>query len=165
MKRKYILIPVLLLGGLLLAACATAATSTSVPAEANPDPSAPSEAPTSTVDAQEESTAESPTGSSAESTQQVSPSPTEAAVEPTAAAGDEPETEYEIITLLPFDAIPAIDDPQFLRADEADEQYSPDDLVMGVVFDGEARAYSVSHLSRHEIVNDTVAGRKIAVTW
>ena len=73
--------------------------------------------------------------------------------------------DYEIITLLPQDAIPAIDNPSFLDAATADSEYAPDELVMGVVFNGEARAYSVPHLSSHEIVNDTVGGVKIAVTW
>jgi hypothetical protein len=73
--------------------------------------------------------------------------------------------DYNIVTLLPRDAIPAIDEPQFLTASEADRFYDPDELVIGVEFDGEARAYSVPFLSRHEIVNDTVSGVKIAVTW
>jgi hypothetical protein len=73
--------------------------------------------------------------------------------------------DYRIVTLLPKDAIPAIDSPQFLDAESADKEYAPDEEVLGVVFDGEARAYSVPLLSSHEIVNDTVAGRKIAVTW
>ena len=73
--------------------------------------------------------------------------------------------DFEIITLLPPDAIPAIDNPIFHTADEADDFYEPDELVMGVVFNGDARAYSVPHLSSHEIVNDEVGGVKIAVTW
>lgn len=73
--------------------------------------------------------------------------------------------DLEIVTLLPRDAIPAIDNPQFLSATEADEFYDENELVMGVSFDGEARAYSVPFLSNHEIVNDTISGRKIAVTW
>lgn len=73
--------------------------------------------------------------------------------------------EFEIITLLPPDAIPAIDDPTFYTAEEADDFYDPDELVMGVVFNGDARAYSVPHLSSREIVNDEVGGVKIAVTW
>lgn len=73
--------------------------------------------------------------------------------------------DFEIITLLPPDAIPSIDNPTFHTADEADEFYEPDELVMGVVFNGDARAYSVPHLSSHEIVNDEVGGVKIAVTW
>ncbi len=74
-------------------------------------------------------------------------------------------SEFEIITLLPEDAIPAIDNPNFLTASEADSEYAPDELILGVEFNGEARAYSVNLLSRHEIVNDTVGGRQIAVTW
>jgi len=73
--------------------------------------------------------------------------------------------EYELVTLLPRDAIPAIDNPQFLGANEADEFYDPGELILGVAFDGEARAYSLPLLSNHEIVNDTVGGVKIAVTW
>ena len=74
-------------------------------------------------------------------------------------------SELQIVSLLPRDAIPSIDDPTFLTAVEADEEYSPDELVMGVEFNGEARAYSVGLLSRHEIVNDTVGGIELAVTW
>ena len=40
-----------------------------------------------------------------------------------------------------------------------------DEVVIGVEFDGDARAYSVPLLSNHEIVNDTVGGVKLAVTW
>ncbi len=88
---------------------------------------------------------------------------------PTSQATDSPipskDMEYQIITLLPPDAIPSIDDPVFLSAEEADAEYAPDEEVLGVVFNGEARAYSIPLLSGREIVNDTIAGRKIAVTW
>ncbi len=73
--------------------------------------------------------------------------------------------DYEIVTLLPRDGIPAIDNPQFVSASEADGAYDPDELILGVEFNGDARAYSVPLLSRHEIVNDTVGGVKLAVTW
>jgi hypothetical protein len=73
--------------------------------------------------------------------------------------------DFQIVTLLPRDAIPAIDNPTFLSIEDADQVYSPDELVIGVEFNGEARAYSIPLLSRHEIVNDTVGGVKIAVTW
>jgi hypothetical protein len=94
------------------------------------------------------------------------------ALESPASPTDQPEfqtrrdyDELEIVTLLPRDGIPAIDDPKFLSADEADEEYAPDELVIGVNYEGDARAYSIPYLSGHEIVNDTVGGRKIAVTW
>jgi hypothetical protein len=69
------------------------------------------------------------------------------------------------VTLLPRDGIPAIYDPSFLSVEEADEWYDDGELIIGVEIDGDARAYSIPLLSGHEIVNDTVAGRKIAVTW
>jgi hypothetical protein len=73
--------------------------------------------------------------------------------------------DYQIITLLPQDAIPAIDEPVFQSAEEAEGEYDPDDLVIGVSYNGDSRAYSVGLLSSHEIVNDTVGGIKIAITW
>ena len=73
--------------------------------------------------------------------------------------------DYEIITLLPKDAIPSIDRPRFYSAAAADDEYEPDEVVIGVEFDGDARAYSVGLLSSHEVVNDMVGGRPIAVTW
>lgn len=73
--------------------------------------------------------------------------------------------DYRIVTLLPRDAIPAIDNPQFLDVKSADQEYAPDEEILGVFIDGEARAYSVPLLSSHEIVNDTIVGHMIAVTW
>ena len=77
----------------------------------------------------------------------------------------EEESEFEIVTLLPPDAIPAISNPQFITAEEADAQLRLTDLVIGVSIDGEHRAYGAAFLSGHEIVNDTLGGRAIAVTW
>lgn len=74
-------------------------------------------------------------------------------------------TTYEIVTLLPADAIQSIDDPRFYTAEEADQEYSPEDLVLGVDFNGDVRAYSIAVLSSREIVNDIVDGIPIAVTW
>jgi hypothetical protein len=81
------------------------------------------------------------------------------------AASEVAEQEYEIVTLLPPDAIPAIDEPRFYGVREAEAEYHAQELVIGVEVDGQARAYPVGLLSRHEIVNDTVAGHPIAVTW
>lgn len=76
-----------------------------------------------------------------------------------------PYAEYEIMTVLPRDAIPAVFNPRFLSRTEANEQYTAEELVIGVVLNGEAKAYSIPYLSSHEIVNDTVGGVPIAVTW
>ena len=91
------------------------------------------------------------------------PAPT--AVSSPASAEPTAEPQFRIVTLLPPDAIPAISDPSFVSAEEADDQYEHDELVLGVEIDGDARAYSIPLLSRHEIVNDVVGGKPIAVTW
>ena len=52
-----------------------------------------------------------------------------------------------------------------LPVSDGDTLLDPDDLVIGVEIDGDARAYGVAYLSNHEIVNDVVGGRPIAVTW
>jgi hypothetical protein len=68
-------------------------------------------------------------------------------------------------TVLPPNTIPAILNPTFVSGQEAEKQMSPDEPVIGVVISGDTRAYSMWHLDAHEIVNDTVGGRAIAVTW
>ena len=73
--------------------------------------------------------------------------------------------EFEIITLLGYDGIPAILDPEFVDVDIADTWMDPDEPVLGVSINGDNRAYSIAMLSRHEIVNDVVGGEPIAVTW
>lgn len=89
-------------------------------------------------------------------------------VEPVPANSDAafvPDEELRLVTLLPKDAIPSIDNPRFYSTEEANREYADDELVLGVNFNGDARAYSTGLLSRHEIVNDTVDGKPIAVTW
>ena len=68
-----------------------------------------------------------------------------------------------IRTLLPFDAIPAIINPQFVPAEKAKiNSYDP---VIGVTLNDESHVYSIYLLNGHEIVNDVVGGQKIATTW
>ena len=90
-----------------------------------------------------------------------SPAPASEPTSPKAAAA----RDLDIVTLLEFDAIKAIDNPEFLSPEEVGDTYRPNEKVIGVSIDGDNRAYSVPMLSRHEIVNDTVGGVKIAVTW
>lgn len=73
--------------------------------------------------------------------------------------------QVEMVTRLGKDTIPAIDNPRFLSVAEADGEYRDSELVIGVEINGDARAYSVPLLSSHEIVNDTVGGTPISVTW
>ena len=71
----------------------------------------------------------------------------------------------QIISLIPKDAIPAILDPQFTSAESVLGRMDDTDQVIGVYINGDARAYPIKTLSRHEIVNDVVGGEYIAVTW
>ena len=84
----------------------------------------------------------------------------------TACASAEDHQDYsedKIRTLLPFDAIPAITDPQFVSASAA--KLDADAPVIGVTFNDESHAYSLYLLNGHEIVNDVVGGLNIATTW
>ena len=78
---------------------------------------------------------------------------------------DRDYSDLEIITLLPLDGIPALTFPNYYSVEAANQEYMPEELVIGVELNGDARAYSISLLSRHEIVNDTVGGIHLAVTW
>ena len=91
-------------------------------------------------------------------------SPADTLPDPTATP--RPERDLDIVTLLAPDAIPSIDTPTFFNSlDDANEVYRDTELVLGIEIDGDARAYSVPLLSRHEIVNDVVGGKPVAVTW
>ena len=78
---------------------------------------------------------------------------------------EEEESEYEIHYIIARDQIPAILDPQFLDASEAIEAYNEHEQVLGLSIDGDHRAYPIPFLSQHEIVNDVVGGKPVAVTW
>jgi len=64
----------------------------------------------------------------------------------------------------PKDGIPAIDDPAFALASESGD-IGPDEPVIMLEIDGDARAYPFRVLIWHEIVNDVVGGLPIAVTY
>jgi len=63
----------------------------------------------------------------------------------------------------PKDGIPSIDDPSFVAADEAD--FLEDETAVFGVVDGEAKAYPRRVLTQHEIVNDTLDGRPVSVSY
>lgn len=79
---------------------------------------------------------------------------------------DKPELEpgpEGVDILLPRGGIPAIFDPTFVSADEAE---IPDDAwILGVAIGDEARAYSLNILNGHEVVNDMVGETPIAAVW
>jgi len=65
----------------------------------------------------------------------------------------------------PPDGIPGIDRPKFVSTTEADAWLAPQEPVLAVRVGGEARAYPLRILIWHEIVNDSVGGRDVAVTY
>jgi len=65
----------------------------------------------------------------------------------------------------PPDGIPAIDNPVFESVEAADEWMQDVWPVMFFEANGEARAYPLAILIWHEIVNDEVAGQKVALTF
>ncbi len=68
-------------------------------------------------------------------------------------------------TLLPPEAIRALDHPYTVAAGEADGMIAGLDMVIGIELNGEARAYPLGLMSRHEIANDTLGGEPIALTF
>ncbi|GAB4548564.1 MAG: DUF3179 domain-containing protein [Anaerolineales bacterium] len=65
----------------------------------------------------------------------------------------------------PKDGIPAIDNPKFVDVKSADEWLTPNEPVVSVQVGDEARAYPVQILIWHEIVNDTLNGKDLLVTF
>lgn len=65
----------------------------------------------------------------------------------------------------PPDGIPPIDNPQFETIEQASEWLQPQSPVIAFELNGDARAYVLSILTRHEIANDVVAGVPVAVTF
>jgi hypothetical protein len=65
----------------------------------------------------------------------------------------------------PKDGIPSIDNPQFISVNEANEWLAAVEPVVLVRVGDEARAYPIQILMWHEIVNDTLGGLPLLVTF
>jgi hypothetical protein len=63
------------------------------------------------------------------------------------------------------DGIPAIDNPRFESIEEARAWVTGDGPVISLEVNGEARAYPLAVLAWHEIVNDTIGGVPVIVTF
>jgi hypothetical protein len=64
----------------------------------------------------------------------------------------------------PPDGIPPIDEPRFERADGVD-WLGDREPVLSLTVAGESRAYPLRIMTWHEIVNDSVGGEPVAVTY
>ena len=64
----------------------------------------------------------------------------------------------------PRDGIPAIDKPKFVKAARA-SFLQANDRVLGLHYQGESKAYPVSIMNWHEIVNDKIRHQPVVVTF
>ena len=63
------------------------------------------------------------------------------------------------------DCIPSVDSPEFMSVSEATAIVATDQIGIGLSYKGEKRFYPFSMLVTREIVNDTVAGDALLVTY
>jgi len=84
---------------------------------------------------------------------------------------DQFDTSNSVIDIQEFksggpskDEIPSLDAPQFVSVREVDF-LRDEDKVVGIIINGEAKAYPIRILNWHEVVNDQVSGQKVVVTW
>ena len=64
------------------------------------------------------------------------------------------------------DGIPAIDRPRFVPASKASRTFLNDgDRIIALVVNGKKKAYPLKILNWHEIVNDSIGGRRVVVTF
>ena len=75
---------------------------------------------------------------------------------------DRPEATQGAI--CPRGCIPALDQPKTTPAAQGD-WYPGDAIVFGVVINGQARAYPKNMMGVHEMINDTLGGRRIGMPY
>ncbi len=95
--------------------------------------------------------------------------------EPDRWRGEWPETDFGITSVSnwseiqsggpPKDGIPALSDPGFVRVSGKSGIAATEPVITVELAGAKPRAYPIRYLMWHEIVNDTVAGQPIAVTY
>ncbi|KUF08890.1 DUF3179 domain-containing protein [Pseudoponticoccus marisrubri] len=86
-----------------------------------------------------------------------------------------PQTDFQTTTIEdwgeiisggpPKDGIPALSDPQFLQAGQESRIGGTEPVITVEIEGATPRAYPIRYLTWHEIVNDTVGGVPVAVTF
>ncbi|GET24421.1 DUF3179 domain-containing protein [Prolixibacter sp. NT017] len=71
----------------------------------------------------------------------------------------------EFTALMKPDGIPPIDSPKFWEKERAQETYFEHEPVIAVEINGQAKAYPLSVLMYHEIVNDELYGVSFSATY
>ncbi len=135
MKKSYLLLLLLSLLLVPLISCAKSAPT--------PEPTTPTTTPPSAPSAEQEYEIK------------TSPSGEKYIVDPEKIVGGGP----------PKDGIPSIDNPQFVSLAEADQWIEDDELVLGIIYKGVKRVYPMQIMVFHEIVNDTIAGDPLLITY
>jgi hypothetical protein len=66
-----------------------------------------------------------------------------------------------------LDPLPPITEFQLKSVAEVDTELNPREFVIGVVINGQSRAYAINMLTgpHREIINDELGGSAIAATW
>ncbi|NND01162.1 MAG: DUF3179 domain-containing protein [Acidimicrobiia bacterium] len=86
-----------------------------------------------------------------------------------ASAEEFPEPLVDVSQIIsggpPPDGIPPIDDPEFLDVADHLDLYNDNAPVVALEINGDARAYPAAVMIWHEIVNDTVGGVPVTVTY
>lgn len=63
------------------------------------------------------------------------------------------------------DAFPVFSNPRMTPAAQVGDAMRAADRVIGVVVEGEAKAYPIVVMGVHELGNDACGGKPIAVSW
>jgi hypothetical protein len=87
---------------------------------------------------------------------------------PKSSSNTQQSTSYKGVEIVPDlrkDSIPALTNPQYESGSSSLTWIQKEDLVIGVNLNGDVRAYPVKILSWHEIVNETIGGEDVAVTY
>lgn len=76
-----------------------------------------------------------------------------------------PDYVAELVRTVERDSIQAVVGPVIVEASAAEADFDPTEPVLVASVNGQERVYSVAQMGIHEVVNDTLGGVPIAVTW
>ena len=80
---------------------------------------------------------------------------------------DELEKEYSSASFRAVgrDAFPVLHNPSMGSVTDGDRVLRPNEWVIGIAVNGEAKAYPITVMGFHELANDRVGGLPITVCW
>ncbi len=80
---------------------------------------------------------------------------------------EELEKEYRAASFraVARDAFPVLFNPFMGTVADGDRFLRPGDWVIGIALNGQAKAYPITVMGFHELINDTVGGAPIDVCW